>query len=67
MYNYYKDYYDDEEFFQISPDMMCAGYTYGKGVCYGDSGGPLYDKKNKKLVGVTSWGEYLHFALFPFA
>jgi len=33
-------------------------YTDGskrKGVCHGDSGGPLIDPKSQKLVGVTSW------------
>ena len=35
--------------------MMCAAAS-GKSSCRGDSGGPLYDKANKKLVGVVSWG-----------
>mmetsp|Transcript_1981 Transcript_1981/g.3605 ORF Transcript_1981/g.3605 Transcript_1981/m.3605 type:complete len:591 (-) Transcript_1981:52-1824(-) len=26
-------------------------------VCFGDSGGPLYDKENKVLVGLTSYGD----------
>jgi secreted trypsin-like serine protease len=33
-------------------------YTDGsnyKGVCHGDSGGPLIDPRSKKLVGITSW------------
>ena len=43
----------------ISDDQMCAGNTdfFGnkKGICNGDSGGPLYDKENNLLVGITSW------------
>ena len=49
----------------ISPSLsiidaeMCAGPTShsedDKGVCNGDSGGPLFDKNNDALVGVTSW------------
>ena len=27
----------------------------GRGVCHGDSGGPLIDPKTRKLVGITSW------------
>jgi secreted trypsin-like serine protease len=29
--------------------------SHYKGVCHGDSGGPLIDPKTQKLVGVTSW------------
>ena len=39
----------------ITENMMCAG-DEGKDTCIGDSGGPLYDKNNAVLVGVTSWG-----------
>jgi len=43
----------------ITEDMICAGMA-GKGVCWGDSGGPLawLDPKTKlvKLIGVVSWG-----------
>ena len=35
--------------------MICAGKK-GKDSCIGDSGGPLYDKANDVLVGITSWG-----------
>lgn len=40
---------------KIAESVMCAGFEEdGKGVCYGDSGGPLSD--NRTLVGVVSWG-----------
>lgn len=43
----------------ISDDQMCAGnadfFGNKKGICNGDSGGPLYDKENNVLVGITSW------------
>lgn len=36
--------------------MICAGVNEGeKDSCKGDSGGPLIDK-NRKLVGIVSWG-----------
>ena len=35
--------------------MMCTNLE-GKNACRNDSGGPLYDKNRKVLVGVTSWG-----------
>lgn len=55
-YGYYDTIYDS---------MMCAAPSKedgDKGVCIGDSGGPLIDIKTKKLVGVASMvrgcGEY---------
>jgi secreted trypsin-like serine protease len=39
----------------IKDSMMCT--TVGaKDTLGGDSGGPLYDKENKVLVGLVSWG-----------
>ena len=39
----------------ILPSMMCATDT-GKGVCYGDEGGPLFDATKNVLVGIISFG-----------
>lgn len=35
--------------------MICAAAP-GKDACGGDSGGPLYDKENETVIGLTSWG-----------
>ena len=43
---------------------MCARDT-GADACVGDSGGPLYDKRNNALVGVTSWGINCGMAEYP--
>ncbi|XP_059386124.1 testisin [Carassius carassius] len=42
----------------IAPTMMCAGGESGKGVCFGDSGGPLQCKQDSVwiLAGVTNFG-----------
>jgi secreted trypsin-like serine protease len=40
--------YDDET-------LICAAGD-GKDACAGDSGGPLYDRENDVVVGLTSWG-----------
>ncbi|XP_062498861.1 complement factor B-like [Corticium candelabrum] len=48
--------------YPITPRMFCAGDASGeKGVCKGDSGGPLFCKTESELgwvlTGVVSWGE----------
>lgn len=41
----------------VDESMLCAqNDNHEKSVCFGDSGGPLYDKDAKKLVGIVSWG-----------
>ncbi|XP_064480503.1 plasma kallikrein-like [Ornithodoros turicata] len=43
----------------ITDDMLCAGYKEGgKGVCYGDSGGPIVCEREDGSwvqVGISSW------------
>lgn len=42
----------------IQDNMICGqNDDPSKQACFGDSGGPLYDKVDNKLVGVTSWGD----------
>lgn len=44
----------------VNDSMICAVEVNGdtsKQACYGDSGGPMFDKNANKLVGVTSWGD----------
>jgi len=49
---------------QIKDSMMCARDTDADS-CNGDSGGPLYDKDNNVLVGLTSWGKGCANANYP--
>lgn len=53
---------DDDGILKYNHDtMLCAGFlAVDKGVCGGDSGGPLFvldDTGRAVLVGITSWGE----------
>ncbi|XP_017003960.2 trypsin beta-like [Drosophila takahashii] len=36
-------------------DVICAD-NLGRGICSGDSGGPLVNLKDRKLIGLVSWG-----------
>ena len=36
--------------------MILSSYTIIYALLFKDSGGPLFDKVNNKLVGVVSWG-----------
>ena len=38
------------------PSVMVAAGKKGKGVCFGDSGGPLFDPGSRTQVGITSAG-----------
>merc|ERR1711899_254594 len=42
----------------IVPTMICAADNPGKDACSGDSGGPLFTKRNGYIVqeGIVSWG-----------
>ena len=45
--------------FIYEPKLMIVAGEGGKGNCYGDSGGPLFDKDNKgryTQIGIVSWG-----------
>ena len=37
----------------VDPDKL--GETRGLGVCNGDSGGPVFDERDRALVGIVSW------------
>ena len=41
---------------KYSPSLMVAAGKKGKGVCFGDSGGPLFDPGSRTQVGITSAG-----------
>ena len=44
----------------LTQGQLCAGGESGKGVCHGDSGGPLLVQKNDGylyLAGLTSWAQ----------
>lgn len=48
----------EEDDWAIHDNMMCAiNDDVTKQACYGDSGGPLFDRRENKLVGITSWGD----------
>jgi len=50
--------YENETFLSITDRMLCAGgYDDGKGVCFGDTGGPLVIKRDGvwEIQGLTSW------------
>lgn len=53
----------------LTEGMICGGYMKGeKGVCFGDSGGPLQCKMDNGRwyeVGVTSWGMGCAWAKYP--
>ncbi|GFH62078.1 hypothetical protein CTEN210_18554 [Chaetoceros tenuissimus] len=49
-----------EEFkpIKLQPSTLCCHHPDQSGdSCVGDSGGPLYDRENNVLVGLTSYGE----------
>jgi secreted trypsin-like serine protease len=42
----------------LGPATICAEDSDKRSdACYGDSGGPLYDSQNQRLVGLTSYGD----------
>ncbi|KAL4716968.1 hypothetical protein ACJJTC_012779 [Scirpophaga incertulas] len=49
----------------VTDNMLCAGYldVGGRGQCFGDSGGPLYD--NELVIGITSWSKGCGSAEYP--
>lgn len=49
--------FQDEDWITIKESMICVqNDDPTKQACFGDSGGPLYDSINKKIVGVVSTG-----------
>ncbi len=52
-----KKYYKKKDGYELDRSILCAqNEDDQKSACYGDSGGPLYDAANQKLVGVVSGG-----------
>lgn len=48
----------EEDDWVVEDNMMCVvNNNVRKQACYGDSGGPLFDRRENKLVGVTNWGD----------
>ena len=42
----------------IDESMICTiNENPYRNACFGDSGGPLYDREANRLVGVVSWGD----------
>lgn len=48
----------------VTDDMMCAARP-NKDSCDGDSGGPLLNSRQNKLLGVVSWGQECALEDFP--
>ena len=50
--NYFEE-RDENVFFNVDERMICATSPNLKTICWGDSGGPLYDRFNEALVGLS--------------
>lgn len=49
--------FEGEDWIDIESSMICAqNDDVSKQACFGDSGGPLYDSVNEKVIGVVSTG-----------
>jgi len=49
--------YERDNWITIDENMICVqNANPGRSACFGDSGGPLYDSVEKKLIGVVSTG-----------
>jgi len=52
-----KEAYKRDDWITIEENMICVqNADPGRNACFGDSGGPLYDSVEKKLIGVVSTG-----------
>lgn len=40
----------------LRSDVLCAEGQQEQGICFGDSGGPLFEAKSQSLVGIASFG-----------